>query len=39
MGCVEYHNVPLRETGVLREGQSEIWFKDLVPNVHSPLTG
>lgn len=41
MDCIEYHDVTLKESGVLREGQTDVWFKDLVPNVpfsFSPLT-
>ena len=37
MDCIEYHDVTLKESGVLREGQTDVWFKDLVPNVPSPL--
>ena len=37
MDCVEYHDVTLEESGVLREGQSDVWFKDLVPNVRFSL--
>jgi len=33
MSCVEYHEVPLHETEILRDGQSEVWFKDVVHDV------
>jgi hypothetical protein len=33
MDCVEYHDLPFREAGLLREGQTEVWFKELVHNV------
>lgn len=35
MSCLEYHEVPLHETGILREGQSEVWFKNVVHDVRS----
>jgi D-amino-acid oxidase len=36
MSCVEYHELPLEETGMLREGQKEVWFKDVVHDVPVP---
>jgi hypothetical protein len=33
MGCVEYHNVTLHESGLLRPGQEEVWFKNVVYDV------
>jgi D-amino-acid oxidase len=33
MSCVEYHDLPLEETGMLREGQKEVWFKHVVHDV------
>jgi hypothetical protein len=36
MDCLEYHDLPLQEAGLVREGQTDVWFKDLVHNV-TPL--
>jgi hypothetical protein len=33
MHCVEYHDLPLAEAGILRPGQKEVWFKDVVHDV------
>ena len=33
--CMEYHDIPLSETGILRPGQQEVWFKDIVHDVNS----
>jgi len=33
MSCLEYHEVPLSEAGILREGQEHVWFKDLAHDV------
>jgi hypothetical protein len=38
MTCIEYHDVPIEESGILREGQTQIWFKDLVPDVFHHLS-
>jgi hypothetical protein len=38
MSCLEYHEVPLSETGILRDGQTYVWFKDLVHDVFNQLT-
>jgi len=35
MECVEYHDVPIEESGIFREGQTQVWFKDLVRDVYS----
>ena len=35
MTCVEYHDVPLSESGVVRKGESQVWFKDFVHDVFS----
>ena len=36
MRCVEYHDLPLSEAGIVRRGQQEVWFKDIVHDVNSP---
>jgi len=33
MPCVEYHEVPLADAGVLRDGEKDVWFKELVHDV------
>lgn len=33
MTCVEYHNLPLTESGTVRKGETEVWFKDFVHDV------
>jgi D-amino-acid oxidase len=33
MSCLEYHEVPLTESGILRKGQKDVWFRDLVNDV------
>jgi hypothetical protein len=35
MPSVDYYSRSLREAGVIREGQTEIWYKDLVHDVLS----
>jgi hypothetical protein len=37
MQCFEYHDVPLEEADVLREGQKEVWFANLVPDVYTQI--
>lgn len=37
MSCVEYHDLPLEQSGLLREGQKEVWFKDVVRDVFALL--
>ena len=33
MSCIEYHDIPLEQVGILRDGRSEVWFKDVVHDV------
>ena len=33
MPCVEYHDLPLFEAGIIRPGQKEVWFKNVVHDV------
>lgn len=33
MTCIEYYDVSIEESGILRKGQAEVWFKDLVHDV------
>ena len=33
MTCIEYHDVSIEESGILRKGQAQVWFKDLVHDV------
>ena len=33
MTCVEYYNFPLTESGTVRKGETEVWFKDFVHDV------
>jgi len=33
MTCVEYHDIPLFESGTVRKGETEVWFKDFVHDV------
>jgi hypothetical protein len=33
MSLVGYHDIPLKEAGVVRPGQEEVWYKDVVYNV------
>ena len=36
MSCTEYHDIPLEEVGILRDGQNIVWFKDIVHDVKTP---
>lgn len=33
MSLVEYHDIPLKEVGILRPDQEEVWYKDVVHDV------
>jgi hypothetical protein len=35
--CIEYYGESLRDVGMIRDGQKEVWFKDLVQDVFSQL--
>ena len=39
MECVEYYGRTLRETGLIRDGETEIWFKDFVHDVSTFVYG
>lgn len=33
MTCIEYHDVPIEQSGILRDGQTQVWFRDVVHDV------
>jgi hypothetical protein len=39
MPVVEYYGRSLRDAGMIRDGQDEIWFKNVVHDVHTLFKG